>query len=74
MIYPPKIANPRMKGLKFVTNGYNKVYNDNDEIWMEGEFKNGQLWDGKVYDYDADGILQKVRIFKLGRYHSDGQL
>lgn len=74
MIYPPKIANPRMKGLKFVTNGYNKVYNDNDEIWMEGEFKNGQLWDGKVYDYDADGILQKVRIFKAGRYHSDGQL
>ncbi len=74
VIYPPRIANPRMKGLKFVTNGYNKVYNDNDEIWMEGEFKNGQLWDGKVYDYDADGILQKVRIFKAGRYHSDGQL
>jgi antitoxin component YwqK of YwqJK toxin-antitoxin module len=74
MIYPPKITNPRMKGLKFVTNGYNKVYNDNDEIWMEGEFKNGQLWDGKVYDYDTDGILQKVRIFKAGRYHSDGQL
>ena len=74
VIYPPKIANPRMKGLKFVANGYNKVYNDNDEIWMEGEFKNGQLWDGKVYDYDSDGILQKVRIFKAGRYHSDGQL
>jgi len=74
MIYPPKITNPRMKGLKFITNGYNKVYNDNDEIWMEGEFKNGQLWDGKVYDYDTDGILQKVRIFKAGRYHSDGQL
>jgi antitoxin component YwqK of YwqJK toxin-antitoxin module len=74
VIYPPVIAHPRMKGLKFITNGYNKVYNDNDEIWMEGEFKNGQLWDGKVYDYDADGILQKVRIFKVGRYHSDGQL
>jgi antitoxin component YwqK of YwqJK toxin-antitoxin module len=74
VIYPPKIANPRTKGLKFVTNGYNKVYNSNDEIWMEGDFKNGQLWDGKVYDYDNDGILQKVRIFKVGRYHSDGQL
>jgi len=74
VIYPPKIANPRTKGLKFFTNGYNKVYNSNDEIWMEGDFKNGQLWDGKVYDYDNDGILQKVRIFKAGRYHSDGQL
>jgi antitoxin component YwqK of YwqJK toxin-antitoxin module len=50
------------------------VYNANDEIWMDGEFKNGQLYDGKVYDYDQDGILQKVRIFKNGKYHSEGQL
>jgi antitoxin component YwqK of YwqJK toxin-antitoxin module len=73
-IYPPKLTNPKTKGLRFVPNGYNKVYNDNDEIWMDGEFKNGQLYDGKVYDYDQDGILRKVRIFKLGKYHSDGQL
>jgi len=73
-VYPPRLSNPKTKGLRFVPNGYNKVYNDNDEIWMDGEFKNGQLYDGKVYDYDQDGILQKVRIFKLGKYHSDGQL
>jgi antitoxin component YwqK of YwqJK toxin-antitoxin module len=73
-VYPPRLTNPKTKGLRFVPNGYNKVYNDNDEIWMDGEFKNGQLYDGKVYDYDQDGILQKVRIYKLGKYHSDGQL
>lgn len=73
-VYPPRLNNPKTKGLRFVPNGYNKVYNDNDEIWMDGEFKNGQLYDGKVYDYDQDGILQKVRIYKLGKYHSDGQL
>lgn len=73
-IYPPRLTNPKTKGLRFVPYGYNKVYNDNDEIWMDGEFKNGQLYDGKVYDYDLDGILQKVRIYKLGKYHSDGQL
>ena len=73
-VYPPRLTNPKTKGLRFVPNGYNKVYNDNDEIWMDGEFKNGQLYDGKVYDYDLDGILQKVRIYKLGKYHSDGQL
>jgi antitoxin component YwqK of YwqJK toxin-antitoxin module len=73
-IYPPHLTNPKMKGLRFVPNGYNKVYNANDEIWMDGEFKNGQLFDGKVYDYDQDGILQKVRIFKNGKYHSEGQL
>ncbi len=72
--YPPRVVHPKTKGLRFVPNGYNKVYNDNDEIWMDGEFKSGQLYDGKVYDYDKDGILQKVRIYKLGKYHSDGQL
>lgn len=70
----PKITQPRTKGAKFQPNGYNKVYNDNDEIWQDGEFRNSQLWNGKVYEYDRDGILLKVRVFKEGVYHSDGQL
>ena len=74
IVYPPRLSNPKTKGLRFVPNGYNKVFNDNDEIWMDGEFRSGQLYDGKVYDYDQNGILQKVRIYKLGKYHSDGQL
>ena len=74
VLIPPKIKNPNTKGLRFTPNGYNKIYNENDEIWMDGDFKNGQLWNGKVFDYDKDGILQKVRIFKNGIYHSDGQL
>jgi len=73
-IYPPIVKNPRTKGLKFVPNGYNKVYNESDEIWMDGQFKNGQLWDGKEFDYNKDGILLKVRVFKNGKYHSDAQL
>ncbi len=70
----PKVAQPRTKGAKFQPNGYNKVYNDNDEIWQDGEFKNGILWSGKVYEYDRDGILLKVKVYKEGVYHSDGQL
>lgn len=70
----PKIIQPRTKGSKFQPNGYNKVYNTNDEIWQDGEFRNGQLWEGKVYEYDRDGILLKVKVFKEGVYHSDGQL
>lgn len=70
----PKIATPKTKGAKFQPNGYNKVYNKNDEIWQDGIFKNGVLWDGKVYEYDSDGILLKVKVFKNGVYHSDGQL
>ena len=70
----PRVTNPRTKGSRFQTNGYNKVYNENDEIWQDGDFRNGRLWDGKVYEYDSDGILLKVRVFKKGVYHSDGQL
>ncbi len=70
----PSIKTPNTKGAKFLPNGYNKVYNANQEIWQDGDFRNGRLWDGKVYEYDKDGILLKVRVFKNGVYHSDGQL
>lgn len=70
----PTVGTPNTKGVKFAPNGYNKLYNANHEIWQDGEFKNGRLWDGKVYEYDRDGILLKVRVFKSGVYHSDGQL
>jgi len=70
----PIIPNPRTKGARFQVNGYNKVYNENDEIWQDGNFRNGRLWEGKVYEYDSDGILLKVKVFKKGIYHSDGQL
>lgn len=70
----PTIDVVRTKGVEFKANGYNKLYNSDDEIWMDGDFRNGTFWDGKVYEYDSDGILLKVRVFKLGVYHSDGQL
>lgn len=62
------------KGKTFQKDGYNKVYNSNDELWMDGKFKSGKLWDGKLYKYDSDGILLKIEIWKNGKYHSDGQL
>ncbi|MEX1003044.1 MAG: hypothetical protein WDZ35_13080 [Crocinitomicaceae bacterium] len=61
-------------GKKFNRDGYNKLYNENDEIWMDGQFKSGKLWDGKLYKYDSDGILLKIEVWKNGKYHSDGQL
>ncbi len=70
----PVVNTPNTHGVGFEFYGYNKVYNANDEIWMDGIFKNGRLWDGKLYVYDEDGIIQKVKVFKKGVYHSDGQL
>jgi len=61
-------------GEKFNRDGYNKLYNKDDELEMDGNFKKGKLWDGKLYKYDSDGILLKIEIWKKGKYHSDGQL
>jgi antitoxin component YwqK of YwqJK toxin-antitoxin module len=58
----------------FKPNDYNKIFNDNKELWMEGTFKDGKLWDGRLYIYDSDGLLLKVEVYKKGVYHSDGQL
>ena len=70
----PKVDVIRTKGAEFKPNDYNKLFNSDDEIWQDGYFRNGSLWDGKVYEYDSDGILLKVKVFKSGVYHSDGQL
>jgi antitoxin component YwqK of YwqJK toxin-antitoxin module len=63
-----------MRGKTFDRDGYNKVYNENEELWLDGKFKAGKLFDGKLYKYDADGILLKIEVWKNGKYHSDGQL
>ena len=63
-----------MRGKSFVYDGYNKVYNENEESWLDGKFKAGKLYDGKLYKYDSDGILLKIEVWKNGKYHSDGQL
>lgn len=49
-------------------------YNCHNEIIFEGLYKDEEKWEGKEYVYDKDGILIKVKIWKNGEYHSDGQL
>ena len=61
-------------GKPFEKNGYNKTYNADKELEMDGKFKNGRLWDGILYKYDSDGILLKIEIWKSGKYHSEGQI
>lgn len=69
-VHAPRVA----KGTVFQPNGFNKLYTESDEIWIDGLFRNGQLKDGKVFVYDRDGVLLKVRIFKDSQYVSDGGL
>jgi antitoxin component YwqK of YwqJK toxin-antitoxin module len=70
----PAMVGGSVKSGSFNGNGYNKVYNKNDDLWMDGDFKSGKLYDGKVYIYDKDGLLEKIEVYKKGHYHSDGQL
>ena len=60
----------RTKGL----NGYHKLVNFNDEVFIDGEFKGGFFLNGKVYIYDEDGILLWVKVYKNGNYRFDGRL
>ncbi len=73
--HAPSVTEPvKTIGNPWNPNKYNKVLNENGEVWQDGIFKDGQLWNGKVYVFDKDGILLKVEIYKSGVYHSDGQL
>jgi len=47
-------------------NGYNKLYNEEGELIYDGNFKDGVLVDGKVYEYDANGFLLQVIALKAG--------
>jgi antitoxin component YwqK of YwqJK toxin-antitoxin module len=38
---------------------------------QQGDFKQGRLWDGKRYNYDKNGMLHRIQIFKHGRYAGD---
>ena len=70
----PKIGKPNTRGAKFLPDGFNRCYTTQDEIWQDGYFKNGRLWEGKVFIYDKEGILTKVKIYKEGKFLADGQL
>lgn len=55
----------------FKANGRNILYNKNMQISQSGIFKNGKLKDGKWYRYTKDGILEKIEMYKNGKYIGD---
>ncbi|MEQ8625145.1 MAG: toxin-antitoxin system YwqK family antitoxin [Vicingaceae bacterium] len=56
----------------FNGNGYKKLFNQNRQISKDGVFKNYRLIDGKDYQYDDNGLLERILIFKGGKYIGDG--
>ncbi len=58
----------------FVGEGYAKLFNMNKQICKEGEFKRYRLMNGKDYIYNKDGILEKISVYKDGRYAGDAPI
>lgn len=57
---------------KELSDGYHKTYNDNKDILMDGEFLGGKLWNGKHYIYDENGLLEKIEVYKEGKFAGTG--
>ena len=66
-----KAAEQQSHGL-IIKDGYHKTYNENKDILMDGEFKGGKLWEGKHYIYDENGLLEKIEVYKEGKYAGNG--
>lgn len=73
-VYSLRVAGPITKDTAFNPNGYNILYTKNDEIYEVGEFTNGSLVDGKLYQYDENGLLDKILVYKTGKFVAYGQI
>lgn len=52
----------------FKSTGFNTLYNRNQQITQVGDFLEGRLWNGKWHKYDENGILQRVEVYRNGRF------
>jgi antitoxin component YwqK of YwqJK toxin-antitoxin module len=58
-------------GKIFNGEGYWKLYNSNKQVSKDGTFKKSRLVEGKIYHYNADGILTRISVYKDGKYVGD---
>ena len=70
----PKPVDQTNPATPFLPNGFNTLYNKNGQVSNIGEFKNGRLYEGKVYEYDESGLLIAVHVFQNGVRVGNGVL
>jgi antitoxin component YwqK of YwqJK toxin-antitoxin module len=76
---PPKIADVSKEKTNgaykpFDGNGYAKLFLPGARLSKDGEFKNFRLMDGKDYIYNTDGILERIAVYKAGKYVGDAPI
>lgn len=55
----------------FRENGYNTLYDKQLRISQQGEFQKGRLYEGRRFSYDKDGLLERIQVYRGGRYAGD---
>ncbi|HEY4798541.1 MAG TPA: toxin-antitoxin system YwqK family antitoxin [Bacteroidia bacterium] len=58
----------------FDGNGYAKLFLPGARISKDGDFKNYRLINGKDYIYNSDGILERIGVYKDGKYVGDAPI
>lgn len=53
---------------RFEDTGSGKLYNHNNQVTQEGEFREGRLWNGKWHRYDREGKLSKTEVYQQGKF------
>ena len=76
---PPKIADATKEKTNaaqkpFDGNGYAKLFLPGARISKDGEFKSYRLINGKDYVYNTDGILERIAVYKDGKYVGDAPI
>ena len=69
--YTTRISGPITKDGVFKPDGYNTLYTKHDEIYQIGQFTNGSLTDGKSFQYDENGLLKSILLYRNGVYISN---
>ncbi len=70
---PPAVVQEEKDNLgkQFNGEGYWKLFNANKQVSKDGVFSKSKLIEGKVYNYNQDGILIRVAVYKEGKYIGD---
>lgn len=73
-VAPVVTPEEKPNAVAFRENGWNTLYDKQLRLSQQGEFKSGRLWDGKRYSYNADGLLERIQVYKAGRYMGDAPI
>ena len=68
----PEIQGKFNKANNNLINNYGKTYDENKNLLMDGEFKDGYLYNGRHFIYDEFGLLEKIKVFKNGVFVGNG--